>query len=583
MSAFRAGCALLFIAAAPAAHAVPAVSDGEGLFTLHASSVFLDADSQSQNFVGEFERWRARVRAAGFLAVEEEALANAARTDDIAAQTDLAFLYFAQGLYPEADAAIRAVPTKERPLRLVILQGAAAVKMARWDEAVAIYYNPDLKDSKHAAAWRGLAEARRGAYECAARDMMERAGDAAPFEDQAAEYFLAFAETAIRMERPDEARRALDRMRNRPLTEEQRSARRFLEARLIAQAGKNAEAADLFADLAARGRAPSSLRAAVALLEMRVAREELAPDDALQALVALALRWRGGAFERDVLETEARLHDAAGDIAGAIAARRRLVDAYPEADAAKAAADAIRGALQTVFAEEKLSPGEAAQIFYRNIDLAPPGAEGDALIRDAAATLRALDLLVEAGELLRHQVLERLRGVDRSRVAAALADIYLQLDRPAAALDILDRTALTRLPRDVEERRRLLEAKVQYALGEPDRALSALDGLQGFDALFLRGEISASRADQPNAAAAYAAAAATGEGALTDEKMRAAIRAAAAFASANDARGLQAFKNDILPRFPEGPARQLFLGLASPDFGADAAEFPADYRAYFGG
>ena len=121
------------------------------------------------------------------------------------------------------------------------------------------------------------------------------------------------------------------------------------------------------------------------------------------------LTWRGGVFERCALTFNAEMHEAAGDIGAAYQMRRQLMDSFPDADAGAAAAQQMRGDLATLLESGALSPLDAAQIFYENIDLAPPGRDGDDLIRKIADQLVALDLVAQAAELLHHQTFERLR------------------------------------------------------------------------------------------------------------------------------------------------------------------------------
>lgn len=542
------------------------------------------ADTTSAvNYVATFEAWRERSRTDGFAAVEQELLSRFDRNSDTGANTDLPYFYFAHGLYPEALAAIEVFPENLRPAHLVILEGAAAVKMARWRYAVELLSSESVRATPEAAAWRGLAQYRLGAFKAAQKNLFERAGGTAPFEEQAASFFLAKAFLAIRSNDAVVARNALTQLRRRTITDRQRAERELAEARLMLLQNNSSAALNLLSDTAADAETAVALRAQIEILRLQVEQGELKPQGALIELERLSLQWRSAEFDRERLEFKAVLSDWIGDRASAILARRALLDKFPQADSARMASTQIQEMLHTIFSDKKLSPKEAAEIFYANIDLAPPGASGDALIRDAADTLIELDLLAEAGELLRHQVSNRLRGSEQARIAADLAEIYIMLGETTSALDILSSTRRTRLAEGVEQRRDLLKAKALYLSGDKTGALAILKTRSDSAGLILRADLLSSMDDHAGAGEAYAQAAMLGEGALSDKALSAALSAASAFVLVADEQSLQELELRVAPRIEDAAARDLFHAIAAGRIDGGRDGLLARYNEFFAG
>ncbi len=584
MRARGATCTLAASTIALALSAAPVAADVE---TIEAVAISHGVDAVgvelNAHYVGVFESWRARARAEGFSAVEEALLSQAALSGETEATADIAYFYFATGFFPEASAVIRSIDESARPPALLLLEGAAAIKMGRWREAVELLSRPPLKNHADAAPWRGIAYVELGAFDAAAGELLRDGQSTVPFEEHATQYYLAQAQAALAIGHLDPARAALENVRNRIQTQYQRDQRRLLEARVLLARGETGAAVGLLNALSRTGEAPISFHAQLDLLRHKQRTGAASKLNTLKQLREISLRWRGGAVERELLEMEASLREMSGDVINAVTARRKLLNRFPESDAARAAERDIRTALSSILSDTKLPPREAANAFYENIDLAPPGAEGDAMIRDAAEILTGLDLLTEASELLRHQVFERLRGTQRSEVAADLAELYLADNKPAAAIDVIENTRRTQLLASVVARRAYLEADANFRRGDADRALSIINERQDFAALTLRGRILSTRGDRAGAGAAFAAAASVGEGQLSSEQMNAAILAASAYVQTGDKKALRALSNNLKERVASGAAKDLFGAIVSDELPHAPSDFGERYDAFFGG
>ncbi|MEM8772964.1 MAG: hypothetical protein AAGD92_15050 [Pseudomonadota bacterium] len=538
--------------------------------------------TDQRDISSKLQNLRAQSASDGFAALEERliaAIGASAIDTETQSRAELVFFYFAHGLYPEVIREIDEITPSSRRGGLLLIEAAAASHMERWSDVISILGRSEMRYEPAMRAWRGLAEYKRGAYQAAAELFQDDTADVVPFRDFATDYFLARADLAQRRDETSLAQDMLARLHGRMLDDRQRDERRLIEGRLASRKGDQNIARQIFDDLRKRAEAPVSLSAELALLDMDLSSGAVMPEDALRKARDLGLQWRGGAFERDLLLFEAMTAAMNRDIRREIGARRQLVQSYPNSDAANDAISGIRKLLSAIFDDRQISPVDAAEIFYRNVDMAPPGAVGDALIRDAASTLISLDLLDEAAELLRHQVYYRLRGVQRTRVAATLAKVYLSANDPGAALNVLDMTVLTRLPDELEQERQLLRARANVMVGNTEEALDLLNDLSGTQAAVLRGDIYWSTSQYQAAGAVFVEAFNTaGAEELSAET---ALRGAASLALAGDREALTEFAAEASSQIDDERLARLLETLSNAHKEQALGDFVGAFDQYF--
>ncbi|MEL6789019.1 MAG: hypothetical protein AAFO78_00430 [Pseudomonadota bacterium] len=275
-----------------------------------------------------------------------------------------------------------------------------------------------------------------------------------------------------------------------------KEAGRLLRSFTLATSTKQWQAERLSLNLAMLGGQPSTTPEAIAAimrqaedlspsqtaslriqsLRLHYRRDMITHEDARAQLSPLLVDWRGGTIEREALMFSALLAADADDVATAFSNYRRVLDKFPDSDAARIARSRLQDLLGRLFADNGgLSLLQSTALFYENIDLLAPGAAGDAQIRAIAERLVALDLLTEAAELLDHQAFARLRGAERAAVATALAQIHLDNDEAQQALEVLQRSRITGLSATLAATRRQLEARALWKTGRHGRALARLD------------------------------------------------------------------------------------------------------------
>lgn len=470
----------------------------------------------SDRFDLAFRQHQRRVDEDGFAAAEESVLgaiaAATAETKQFAVY-DAALFYMAFALDAEALAVMRDYADREEAGPFAMLAGIASIRIDRHSDALRyLRAGPDAARPQR-AAWRAIAYASLGAWRDAAADFSVAKPDFSGFQPYFSDYVLAKAETLIEAGEADGAAAALRSLQGLELSPAKRSMRGFLEARISQARGDRENALNLYDLVARQGSDAANHRARVAAIALRRASGRIPPDIAMKELQSISLDWRGGLVELDVLAAMAATAEAEHDYEQAFVLRNRLIADYAGADAAGRAEKAQRRTLMAVADAAAMSPMALAKTFYDNVQYAPPGAEGDALIRKVAGDLRALDLLGESAELLEHQVFQRLKGADRAAAAATLAAVYLENDEPDETLRVLRSTRYARLPESVAVNRKMLEATALIRKRKYPEALAFLDGDESAGAARLRGDIAWARMAWRDAANAYAGALEAGEAA----------------------------------------------------------------------
>lgn len=493
----------------------------------------------------------------GFDAAEEAHLRVAASEEPSAVRA-LADFYAGHELWPEALAALARLKAPDAGARRLAVE--AAYRLGRHRMVVEqTSVDPSLR------AYRALSLTRLGAYAEAAAGFE---GTSAP-DGLLADFHLSAAEARVFSGDASGAGSDLDAAARIGVVGADETRLHFLRAQVHLAAG---------AAKAGRG---ELRRAAKGPPDEWSMRARLALAQSAEALEAMRLSWRSPAFDRDRLTAEGSARLARGEFEQGFAALARVAYDYPESDAALRAAAKIGAGLAALFDSADLPLEGSARVFFDHVEFAPPGAEGDALIRQAADRLTALGLYREAAMLLDHQVFKRLRGAERARVAADLADLQLAANAPDAALAALRSTRIAGLDAQTNARRLRLEATALARSGKRDNALALLANAADPQALTLRASIYWDGERWADAARDYAAAFAAA-GPARDDRVSA-VRAATAYLLAGDRAGYRAFVASAAAQLEGTAEEKLIRSLGDIDRDAFLATFMENYRALFAG
>lgn len=417
-------------------------------------------------------------------------------------------------LAQQEDPATAALP------RAAWLAGAAALAADRPEEAEALLAEPATTE---AALWRGLLQARQGQAAAAAPALLAGRDILLSYPEALQRRILAPAAEALAVARPDAARALLA----------EAGAPGLELARAMSEEGEGraAEAIEAYDRLAQgrdrRSRAEALRRAA----ELRLARGELEPRAAAQALEQSLFAWRDEPAEFDTRLRIAGLRVQGGDARGALALLRETAALFPDRESDLA--PAMRRAFTEALSQE--TPLAAVALHDSQPELMPTGPAGVAALSALAERLAALDLPERATGLLRDALGRTPPGEARAALGARLAALQLAERDPAAAAATLAASASPALPEPLRAERAMLAAR---AAGQREGFVAL--GPAGDEAL---AEFLAERRDFAGAAAALGRhldhALRNQAAPLPAALQRTLIRHAALLAMAGDDRGLE--------------------------------------------
>ncbi|WP_188312098.1 tetratricopeptide repeat protein [Salinarimonas soli] len=424
-------------------------------------------------------------------------VARASRSDRTGARLDLARFLLANDLNHEAHGilayAVVDEPTLADDRIVALLQAAAAVQIRRTDEARRLLGRPDLGDDPEGILWRAVMDARAERWGPALTGFRRAAGalDAYPDALQARMRLLA-ARAGIEMRDMTYAENELRAVRGLDPGVVPRDEPELLRARLDEALGRKEVAISLFRRIAETAERPLAAEATLRWLDLATAEGVMDAAEAVARYETLAVAWRGDGIEIAALGRLGRLYAEAGRWREAFVTARQANRIYPDHEITRGLHEETARLFDELFLSgrgETLTRLEALGLFFDFKDFLPIGRRGDEIVRRLADRLVELDLLAQAGDLLQHQVDNRLNGAARATVAARLATIRLMDGKPAAALAALHASRLPELPRTVKRARMLLEARALSDLSRTDLALEVLADERGPEVDRLRADV----------------------------------------------------------------------------------------------
>jgi hypothetical protein len=457
----------------------------------------LAGSGEGPSFI-DFAAWKGAAPAK-FLETERKLGANiASQKPDEAnrARLTLARFYLANNFAAETLGLIALMQSSDPSLdgdpRLATMRAAADIMMARYKDAHNDIAGQAFDDDRHAALWRGLADAALENWDSARRELDQATPVLRlyPAEWQTRAR-IAQAQAAIAtggLESADRLLAQLPRDLPKPLMLDAELSR----ARLDAQEGRTRDALALFGAVENGGDDQLAAQAIYDRVDTGLACGAITRDGAIAALEALRFRWRGDGLELKTLRKLGALYFAKRDWRQGLQTLRAATQNFGDDDRARQAQDDMRAAFEALFLKGKadaMPPVEALALFYDFIELTPIGPDGDEMIRRMADRLVGVDLLEPAAKLLDYQVTKRLDGVARAQVATRLAMIELLDHKPKDALEALRSTDVAGLPDDVGHERAVLQARALAALKQWDQALDMIATDEAPDSRRLRADI----------------------------------------------------------------------------------------------
>jgi hypothetical protein len=361
-------------------------------------------------------------------------------------------------------------------------------------------------------------------------------------------------------------------------TPDDRASVLVLKGRMAEGLGRIADALVAYEAAAASAERPGAAQGRLRALVLRNGLGRISRADAINDLESLTTAWRGDTTELEAQQLLGRLYAEEGRYRDALAAMRTAATARVDSDLVRRTQQEAAALFDSLFLAGKadaLPPVEALSLFYDFRDLTPVGRRGDEMIRRLADRLVSVDLLDQAAALLQHQVDHRLQGAARAQIASRLAVIYLLGRKPDRALQTLQASRTADLPNEVRNQRLLLEARALSDTGRHELALEVAANLQGREVDRLRADVLwvAHRWREAGEQIEKLYGERWREFAPLSEAERADIlRAALAYSLADDAIGLDRFRQKYAGKMGEGPDKHAFA-VAIDRKAVDSGEF----------
>lgn len=453
-----------------------------------------------------------------------------------------------------------------------LASGAALTMIGHDKDAVEALSLPELDGNAEACAWRMRALAGSGDEAAAGRQINCAVPAINGRSPEARKPFtLAAARGAIAL---GQGRATLAWLK---LFGEQDADANLLRGKALLASGD--PAAGLFrlsrAELSGAPGVQAEARLARIQGEIRLHRIE--PAEGIKQLEALRYGWRGGPVEQGALQLEYQLAQAQGDHRAALRSAATLFRFFrPGADSA-AMLKQIQIWLAEMLAPDSGTPlPEAAGLYWDYKELAPAGAEGDALAVRLAERLEAAGLYPRAAELLQYQLLQRRQDVAQGPLSVKVATLFILSGDPVKALDSLHATEQPSYPDSMRFDRKRIEAVALYKLGREAAAMAALDGVPG--GAGVRSEIHW-RTHNWGSFVTENEATLPAPGAMTPPAQAIVLRQAVALAMLGQESKLQALRARYGAAFKSLPSAQAFDMLTQPAHAIDPTRISAAMTA----
>ena len=489
---------------------------------------------------------------------------------------NMARFYFARNHAHEASGLLNLlaeqVPDLLHRNEFLALRGAVRV-LTHDDSAIDDLSLPDILNYPEVKLWRAVAKTRQLEWNDAA--VLFQSSDAvlARYPDP---FFTDFSITAIEAAIANKDRqyatKVLERLiQRRPELDRSSGPVSYLRGVLMSLSN-NLDRAESYWNKAASGNNKLyRVRAKLSLTDYEVISGKITPLQAAEKLERLRFAWRGDDLELDILRRIGKFYIEGGKMEEGLATLKQALMLLPDNDAAKQLHMEMAFAFRDVFLGKNnhdVSALDALSLYERFYDLAPPGAEGDAIIRALAQRMVSLDLLDRGAALLADQARHRLAAPMKTRVGTQAAGIYLLDRKPDEALIILKDTDDASAAEALVVERNLLKAKALSSLDRVGEAKSILKNVDSEYAIRLLVDIAWRARDWAGAADTldHLIGPPPAE-VLKPETAQLIISRAIALALINDSAGLEKMRSDFLKSMKDMPQEDLFKTLTEGETG----------------
>ena len=348
--------------------------------------------------------------------------------------------------------------------------GAALGDLGRTNAALSAFNDPGLRTMGTACAWRLRLNADKGEWQDAASEF-RCAAPAMDAMDSLTKrpFVLAAARTAIGLGEPDKALTLLSRL------DDGDALANLLRGAAMIASGQREEGSLRLRRVTLSGTQPERAAAQLELIEAGIADKSLSDAQAAKRLDTLLFRWRGDDTERRALDLRWKIAEAMNDDRAALQAGATLFRHFDLGRQTRPVLERLQAMLASLLDDRKLALSQAAGIYWEYRDLAPTGAEGDAMAFHLADRLTEARLFARAAELLRYQMDYRAKDIAKGPISVRVAELELLADRPEAALEAMEASDSPSYPADMLADRRRMSAIALFRVGRTSEAMTMID------------------------------------------------------------------------------------------------------------
>lgn len=496
---------------------------------------------------------------------------------------DLARFYLSRKMWAEAKSVLDTTIADERPTAAdpspLVLRAIANIMLGRFDSALKDLGDPAVGNQNDAQLWRALVAARQGRWAEAREQFryVEAALGSLPLELQQFA-LLAALRASIEVGDFTSAANRFNDFQTIGVSRDIEPDVTVLTGRLAEGVGRVNDALSAYKTAASSDQRPAAAQGKLRELTLRYSIGDIKKDELISELESLTSGWRGDETELLALQKLARLYTEENRYRDAFQVMRVAISAHPNTERTRVIQDEAAKTFDGLFLSGKgdtLPAIDALSLFYDYRELTPIGRRGDEMIRKLAERLVAVDLLDQAADLLQYQVDNRLQGAARAQVATRLAVIYLLNRKPDKAQAVLRATRTADLSNEIRIPRLLIEARALSDSGRHDFALEVIAGIEGRESLRLRSDIYWASRNWQKAAEhielLYGDRWKSFEP-LSDIERPDILRAAVAYAMAEDKLGVARLRDKYAAKMADGPDRKAF-DLVTSGIGANSPEF----------
>lgn len=298
---------------------------------------------------------------------------------------------------------------------------------------------------------------------------------------------LVLAEIALREGDVDTAEKLLEPLGKEPdlLRDAYRSSWSYLTGEAFRQRHEKEKAKKQWKELINGTDELYRAKASLALTSMEMAEGDITIGEAIDRMERIRYMWRGDELETTVYYNLGKAYIENKNYEKALSVLRSSASQSPNSRVGKKVTKLMTETFRELFLGDKaedIDPIQAITLYEEFSELTPAGAQGDKLTWKLAERLMEVDLFKRASSLLEQLVDHRLKGREAVEAALKLTAIELIDNRPASALETLEKVETLVLsvddPAYQKEKRfehDLFKGRALSQLKRPSEALSLLN------------------------------------------------------------------------------------------------------------